>query len=150
MSRRLYSSLICGALLSTAPNAAGAQDPARSIQSLDSAWARAYATHDTTLALQLFADDLMVTSVSGALKDRTAELGDIRAQAGLQMEYFRTSGTSIRIFEGTAIVTGLAEWKYTHNGQVSNPRRRYTSVYVRGGPLGWRIVAVHMGRAPDA
>lgn len=150
MTRRLYSSIICGALVCAAPNAARAQDAARAIQALDSAWARTYATHDTSLALQLFADDLVVTSVSGSLKDRNAELADIRRQAGLQMEYFRTSGTSVRVYENTAVVTGLAEWKYTLNGQVSNPRRRYTSVFVKGGPLGWRMVALHMGRAPDA
>lgn len=149
MSRRLYSSLVCSALLCAVPNAAAAQDPSRAIQALDSAWARAYATHDTTLALQLFAEDLMVTSVSGALKDRNAELADIRRQAGLLMEYFRTAGSSVRIYENTAVVTGLAEWKYTFNGQVSSPRRRYTAVYVKGGPLGWRMVTLHMGRAPD-
>jgi len=87
--------------------------------------------------------------VGGSLKDLKGELGDIRAQTGLQMEYFRTSGTSVRVYENTAVVTGLAEWKYTLNGQVSNPRRRYTAVYVKGGPLGWRMVALHMGRAPD-
>lgn len=149
MSQRFCFSLICGAVLCAAPNAATAQDPAGAIQALDSAWARAYATHDTTLALQLFAEDLMVTSVGGSLKDRNGELGDIRAQAGQQMEYFRTGGTSVRIYENTAVVTGLAEWKYTLNGQVSSPRRRYTSVFVKGGPLGWRMVALHMGRAPD-
>jgi ketosteroid isomerase-like protein len=149
MSRRLYFSIVCGALLCSVPNAAGAQDPAPAILGLDSAWARAYATHDTTLALQLFAEDLMVTGVSGALKDRNAELADIRRQAGLQMEYFRTSGASVRVYENTAVVTGLAEWKYTFNGQVSSPRRRYTAVYVKGGPLGWHMVALHMGRAPD-
>jgi hypothetical protein len=69
MSRRLYASLICGALLYAAPNAAAAQDPTGAIHALDSAWARAYATHDTSLALQLFADDVVVTSVSGALKE---------------------------------------------------------------------------------
>jgi hypothetical protein len=34
------------------------------------------------------------------------------------------------------------------NDQKSDVKRRYTIVYARGGPLGWRIVAVHMGRAP--
>jgi ketosteroid isomerase-like protein len=126
-----------------------AQDPTAVIRGLDSAWARAYATHDTTLALSLFAENLVVTSVGGALKDRAGELADIRAQPDLKMEYFRTSDFAVRIHEGTAVVTGLAEWRYTSKGQVSNPRRRYTAVYVKGGPLGWRMLALHMGRAPE-
>ena len=144
--RTLLACLISLALL---PSSAASQDVAQALRALDSAWARAYATHDTSLAMQVFAEDLIVTSVGGALKDRAGEIGDVRRAPGLQLEYFRTSDTKIRVYEGSAVVTGLAEWKYTLNGQVSNPRRRYTAVYVKGGPLGWRMVALHMGRAPE-
>jgi hypothetical protein len=126
-----------------------AQDATAVIRGLDSAWARAYANHDTTLALSLFAENLVVTSVGGTVRDRATELADVRPRPDLKMEYFRTSDFQVRIHEGTAVVTGLAEWRYTSNAQVSNPRRRYTAVYVRGGPLGWRMLALHMGRAPD-
>jgi hypothetical protein len=135
--------------LCVSTSGAVAQDPTAVIRGLDSAWARAYATHDTTIALSLFAENIVVTSVGGALKDRAGELADIRARPDLKMEYFRTSDFQVRIHEGTAVVTGLAEWRYTMNSQVSNPRRRYTAVYVRGGPLGWRMLALHMGRAPE-
>ena len=147
----LYSraTLLALALLLAVPNAAGAQDPERTLRGLDSAWARAYATHDTATALQLFAENIVVTSVSGAQKDRAGELADVHRSPGIQMEYFRTSDVKVRIHDAAAVVTGLAEWKYTANAQVSNPKRRYTAFYVRGGPLGWRMVALHMGRAPD-
>ena len=132
------------------PNAAAAQDPERTLRGLDSAWARAYATHDTATALQLFAENIVITSVSGAQKDRAGELADVRRAPGIQMEYFRTSDVKVRVHDAAAVVTGLAEWKYTQNSQVSNPKRRYTALYVKGGPLGWRMVALHMGRAPDS
>ncbi len=141
--------LLLGTLLA-APSAVAAQDPERTLRGLDSAWARAYATHDTTTALALFAENIVVTSVSGAQKDRAGELADIRRAPGIQMEYFRTSGVAVRIHDAAAVVTGLAEWRYTANAQVSNPKRRYTAFYVRGGPLGWRMVALHIGRAPDS
>lgn len=141
--------LPCLISLALLTSSAASQDVAQAVRALDSAWARAYATHDTSLAMQVFAEDLLVTSVGGALKDRAGEIGDVRRSPGLQLEYFRTSDTKVRVYEGSAVVTGLAEWKYTQNGQVSNPRRRYTAVYVKGGPLGWRMVALHMGRAPE-
>ncbi|MGQ0641110.1 MAG: nuclear transport factor 2 family protein [Gemmatimonadaceae bacterium] len=141
--------LVLGVGICLSTTTSVAQDPAAVIRGLDSAWARAYATHDTTLALSLFADNLVVTSVGGSLKDRAGELADIRAQPDLKMEYFRTTDFAVRVHEGTAVVTGLAEWRYTMKGQLSNPRRRYTAVYVRGGPLGWRMLALHMGRAPE-
>lgn len=103
--------------LFAAVNGAAAQSAVDSVRVLDSAWARAYATHDTTLALALFAPDLVVASANGSLKSREDELGDVRSQPGLRMQYFRTSEVDLR-------------------------------VYVAGGPLGWRLVALHIGRAP--
>lgn len=131
-----------------AVNGAAAQSAVDSVRALDSAWARAYATHDTTLALALFAPDLIVTSANGSLKTRDAELGDIRAQPGLRMQYFRTSEVTVRVYGRSAVVTGLASWRFTFNERDSEVSRRYTAVYVAGGSLGWRMVALHMGRAP--
>lgn len=129
----------------TAPQARPALD---SLRTLDSAWARTYATHDTALAIALLAPDLVVTSASGALKDRAGELGDIRPFPGLVMRFFRTSDVRPRVHGETGVVTGLAEWEFTLNGRVNTMRRRYTAVYARGGPLGWRLVALHIGLAP--
>jgi len=134
-------------LLAASTGAAG-QSAVDSVRALDSAWARAYATHDTTLALALFAPDLIVTSANGSLKTRDAELGDIRVQPGLRMQYFRTSEVNVRVYGRSAVVTGLASWRFTFNERDSEVSRRYTAVFVAGGPLGWRMVALHMGRAP--
>ena len=131
-----------------AASGAASQSAVDSVRALDSAWARAYAIHDTTLALALFAPDLVVTSANGSLKTLQDELGDIRAQPGLQMHFFRTSGVSVRIYGRSAVVTGLASWRFTFNERDSDVSRRYTAVFVAGGPLGWRMVALHMGRAP--
>ena len=117
------------------------------ITRLDSLWARVYATHDTVGARQLYAADLVFTSANGSQKDLEKELDDIRPQPGLTMHYFRTTPREVRVHDGTAVATGVAEWRFTWNGQQRELKRSYTSVYVRGGPLGWRIVAVHMGMA---
>ncbi|HSE51988.1 MAG TPA: nuclear transport factor 2 family protein [Gemmatimonadales bacterium] len=131
-----------------AANGAAAQSAVDSVRALDSAWARAYATHDTTLALALFAPDFVVTSANGSLKSRADELGDIRPQPGLRMHFFRTSDVNVRVYGRSAVVTGLASWRFTFNERDSEVSRRYTAVFVAGGPLGWRMVALHMGRAP--
>jgi hypothetical protein len=47
------------------------------------------------------------------------------------------------------VVIGLAEWSWTFNGRTNVTRLRYTAVYARGGSLGWRMVALHMGPAPE-
>jgi ketosteroid isomerase-like protein len=124
------------------------QEAADSVRSLDRAWARAYATHDTVLANQLFAADLVVTSSSGQLKNKAGELEDVRPAPGLVMEFFRTDQVEVRLRKATAVLTGIAEWAFTSNGKRSELRRRYTAVYVRGGPLGWEILALQLGPPP--
>jgi len=144
-SRRLVTVV---ALLATLVAPLRAQSPVDTLRMLDSAWARAYATHDTALALALFADDLVMTSSNGARKTKPDELRDVRPYAGLRMHYFRTTGVDIKVHGDAAIVVGVAEWEFTMEGRVSAYRRSYTAVYVRGGPLHWRIVGLHMGNAP--
>jgi hypothetical protein len=126
-----------------------AQTGADSLRQLDSAWARSYATYDTALANKLFDDSLIVTSGNGRLKNKKGEMADVGPQQpGFQLHYFRTS--DVRVQPRAGVVTGLAEWSWTYNGQTNTTRRRYTAVYVRGGPLGRRMVALHIGPAPDS
>lgn len=124
------------------------QTPEASARALDSAWARAYATNDTVLATKLFADDILITSGNGTLKDKAGEMGDIRPAAGLVMHFFRTSDVQVRCSGDACVVIGLAAWEFEYNGRVNAQRRRYTAVYMKGGPLGYRMTAMHIGPAP--
>lgn len=125
-----------------------AQHTADTIRMLDAGWARSYAENDTAYALRLFADSLIVTSGNGAIKNREGELRDIRPAVGGTIHYFRTSDVRIRVSGTGAVATGLAEWSYTWQGTRSDYQRRYTATYFRGGPLGWQMVALHIGPAP--
>jgi ketosteroid isomerase-like protein len=140
--------MLRAALLLACAAAAQAQTPADTVRQLDARWARMYAENDTVTAAKLYADDLIFTATDGSLKDKAREMGDVRATPGLTLHYFRTRDTQVRVFGTGAVAAGVAEWSFTMNGQKSDVRRRYTMVYARGGSLGWRIVAVQMGRAP--
>jgi ketosteroid isomerase-like protein len=149
--REIFRAAAAVAVVSlSAPVAVTAQEAVTdSIRSLNDSWARAYATHDTTFANNLFSSDFVGTSSGGTVKNKDVEMADIRPQTNLRMHYFRTSGVDVRPHGDAAVVTGLAEWEFTFNGRVTSLRRRYTSVFVRGGPLGWRMVALHIGPAPS-
>ena len=127
---------------------ATAQTPADTIRQLDARWARMYAENDTLTAAKIYADDVVFTSTDGTLKTKAKEMADVRATPGLTLHYFRTKDTQVRVFGTGAVAAGQAEWSFTMNGQTNDVKRRYTIAYARGGPLGWHIVAVHMGRAP--
>ncbi len=100
MSVRLLLAAVSMILL---PGRAAAQGD-RSLLMADSAWARAYATHDTTLALELFSPDLVVTNTAGELKDRTGEVADVRPAPGLSMHYFRTADVREREYGRVGVV----------------------------------------------
>jgi ketosteroid isomerase-like protein len=142
------SPLIVAAILSAVAEVALAQDGAAAIRRLDSLWAQMYARQDTALALQLYADDLVFTSANGNRKTRQQELADVRPQPGLTMEFFRTTPSEVSLRDSTAVVSGVAEWRFVWNGQAREIRRTYTIGYARGGPLGWRIRTVQMGATP--
>ena len=125
-----------------------AQTSADSLRQLDSAWARSYATYDTAHANKLFDDSLFVTSGNGRTKNKKGEMADVGPQQpGFELHYFRTS--DVRVQPGAGVVTGLAEWSWTFNGRTAVTKRRYTAVYTRGGSLGWRMVTLHIGPAPE-
>src|SRR5688572_17973392 len=138
--------LLLTALTSGALNAQSVEE---SLRRADSAWARSYAQNDAAAAKSLFDDRLVVTSGTGTLKDKDGELGDVRPTAGLQMHFFRTSDVQVRMLERSAVVAGLAEWSFTWNGRTNTIRRRYTATYAQGGPLGWRMIGLHLGPAPN-
>ena len=127
-----------------------AQKDDQALRGMDSAWARSYATHDTALALSLMSDRMVMTSTDGQVKTKVMELEHIRPAPGLVMHHFRTSDVRVDLYQGVGIITGLADWAFTFNGKENAVRRRYTAVYVPGGKLGWQLVALHMGRAPES
>ena len=142
--------LICLVFIVAFAQPSASQTPADTLRRLDSAWARSYATNDTALAGKLFDDSLIVTGGNGRLKDKKGEMADVGpAQPGFQIHYFRTSDVRVRALGTGGVVIGLAEWSWTFNGQTRTTRRRYTSVFARGGPLGWRMVALHIGPAQE-
>jgi ketosteroid isomerase-like protein len=119
----------------------------RELAHLDSVWARNYATNDTATALQLMHDNFYMTSTNAAIKNRDGELRDIRLDPRLRMKYFTTQQMQTRVYGSAAVVTGIAEWSFDMGGNTRTARRRYTAVYLKGGPLGWQLLSLHMALA---
>ena len=107
-----------------------------------------YQTHDTTTAMKLYADDVLITASNGTAKDKLAEMGDVRPYPGMTADYFRSADVTVRMLGTAAVVTGRLEWRTTSNGQSRDIARRYTAAYKQGGPIGWTITALHIGPAP--
>lgn len=124
----------------------GAQSVTSQLLAIDSAWTRSYATHDTALAIRVMAPEIVITATNGSTKDRAKELEDVKPYPGMTVNYFRSA--NVKVVERAAVVIGTLEWETVSNGRTSPVRRKYTATYAKGGPLGWQMVALHIGQAP--
>ena len=148
-ARFLLLLLVVGMMACGSSRRTPAPAVALTLAQADSIWARNYAVHDTATAMRLMSEDFFMTTSAGRVKDRAMELGDIRPQPGLRMDYFRTQDVRIREYGDAGVVAGVATWSFEMSGRTSSVQRRYTAVYRRGGPLGWELVTLHMGPAPQ-
>ena len=141
--------LLLAAVLTTPLAAQGSADVA-SLRRVDSLWASTYASHDTATALAIMDPDFFMTGVSGRLKDRATELGDIRKSPGFEVPWFRSEDVRARVLGDAAYTAGILTWELRRpDGNASSYRFRYTAVWQRGGREGWRLMALHMGQAQE-
>lgn len=116
------------------------------ISTLNRAWADAVTKGDAASLDRLFADDMIVTSGSGVLRDKAGEIKDAAAAPDPDFSWthpFTTEDVRVRVYQDAAVVTGRARWGFKYKGQEVNQERRYTHLYVRQRGR-WRIVAQHV------
>jgi ketosteroid isomerase-like protein len=145
----VLATLAAGCALNSSDREPDQAADAQAVRALDARWANAYATHDTALALQVMAEDFVMTTTAGGMKDRASELNDVRGDTDEPGD-FRSMDVAVNIHGDAAVVTGRLEWSFVIEGRTVEVARRYTATWVRGGPLGWSMVALHVGRVPES
>ena len=126
-------------------SSATASKAERQITALNQSWAAAITKTDAKTLDRLFADEIIVTSGSGAIRDKASEIKDSTNDGKPDPDYaltdpFTTTEVRVKIYKNAAVVTGLAKWAFKYKEQTVNQERRYTHLYInkRGQ---WRIVA---------
>ncbi len=113
------------------------------VMALNRAWAEAITKGDPAALDRLFADDLVVTSGSGEIRNKPSEIKDAASAPDpnfIWIHPFTTEDVRVRIYGDAAVVTGLAKWTFRYKGPDVNQQRRYTHLYVKRHGQ-WRIVA---------
>jgi uncharacterized protein (TIGR02246 family) len=113
------------------------------VSALNRAWAEAITKGDAAALERLFADDMIVTTGSGTIRDKGGEIKDAAGATDPDFVWtapFTTEDVRVKIYENAAVVTGLAKWGFRYKGQEVNQQRRYTHLYVKQQGQ-WRIVA---------
>jgi uncharacterized protein (TIGR02246 family) len=121
----------------------GASKAEQEVRALNNAWAEAITKGDAPTLERLFADDLIVTSGSGEIRNKAGEIKDAAGAYDPDFVWtqpFTTSDVRVKIYQDAAVVTGLARWGFKYKGREANQERRYTHLYVKAQGQ-WRIVA---------
>lgn len=113
------------------------------VTALNRAWADAITKGDAGTLDRLFADDVIVTSGSGEIRNKAGEIKDAAGAADPDFVWthpFTTEDVRVKIYQDAAVVTGRALWGFKYKGQEVKQERRYTHLYVKQRGQ-WRIVA---------
>lgn len=122
---------------------------AEQVVALDREWANAVASGDVKKLDQLFSDDLIVTSSNGTLRNKAAEIDDVRPSPDIKTYFFNTDEIRVRVYKDAAVLTGRARWRINIKGRGDiDHERRYTSVYAKERGR-WRMVALQLTRTPQ-
>jgi ketosteroid isomerase-like protein len=132
---------------SQGPSASAA---AKQVLALDEARRLAMLHGDVAALDTILAEDATVYWGDGTADDKASTLALFRA-ARLRYSQFDYDSTRVRVYGGTAVVTGRARVRLESDGQGMSHSVRITRVYVhRAGH--WQLVAVQTTRAdpPDS
>ena len=99
---------------------------------------------DTAFIERHYADDYLSTSAAGIVRSRPEVVADFRSGA-LRYESMTHDEVRVRLYGGTAIVTGFDTVRGRDRGQDLSGRRRFTRVWVKQGGR-WRLVSNHASR----
>ena len=123
----------------------GASKAEQEIAELNREWADAIVKGDMARLDRLFADDMTVVSGNGTIRDKAAEMDDLKPTADIKTYFFNTEDVKIRVYGDSAVLTGHAKWRINLKGRDIDNERRYTSVFVKKDGR-WQIVAQHLSR----
>lgn len=108
---------------------------------LESVWNEAHLQGDAAALDRLWADDLVVVVPRMTPLPKADALGFFRG-GHMKFSRYESSELSVRVYAGSAVVTGRLRRLRERAGQSVDDDWRFTKVYVREADA-WRVVAFH-------
>jgi hypothetical protein len=129
----LFGCLILGLTASAAKAAdcEGAITADDALKAEDSRYA-AQANRDFDATGRLYGDDLVYVHSSAIVDNKPSYIE--RQRSGLHYCAMRRSDVTVRVYGCLAIMSGKGDFDVTQNGQDSNPRLLFTSIWAKRGP----------------
>ncbi len=111
-------------------------------------WADAVRDRDTKALDQIFEAEVLITTFDGKMRGKAEELEILRPGGDLKTVSVANEDVRLRIFDKTAVATGLTRMKFLVGGKESQAAFRYTAVFVKRDAR-WQIVALQTARVPQ-
>jgi ketosteroid isomerase-like protein len=129
----LFGCMMLGLTVSAAKAADcdGAITADDALKAEDSRYA-AQANRDFDAMRRLYGDDLVYVHSSAVVDNKASYIE--RQRSGLHYRAMRRSDVTVRVYGCLAIITGKGDFDVTQNGQDSNPRLLFTSIWAKRGP----------------
>ena len=138
MNKPAVTGLILAALIAFTPAVATA-DPAGDVEKMEQKRIQAIVDVDMPALYAIYADDFFYNTSSGPSLTKSEYLPRY-ASGELKVNSVDSEARDIRVYENTALVTGIAHVNLTIKGETRNLDLRYLNVWVKRAN-GWVLVA---------
>jgi ketosteroid isomerase-like protein len=123
------------------------RDYKREIEAVEEEWRTAQLNSDFATMDKLLAEDYFGISVTGQLNNKMQQLERLKKRT-LVITKIDVSDRKIKLVGRVAIVTSLAEFEGTNEGEALKGKFRYTRVYKRYPDGSWKITNFEVTRVP--
>ena len=138
MNKSAVTGCLLAVLFALAPAMALA-DPAADVEKMEQKRIRAIIEADMPTLYAIYADDFIYNTSSGPSLTK-AEYLPRYASGELKIHSADTEARDIRVYENTALVTGIVHVNLTSKGETKTLHLRYLNVWVKR-TYGWVLVA---------
>ena len=142
--KRIFVVMISLLCLWVVAKAQMAGDSGREIRELETQRFRAMERVDVATLNRILSDDLIYTHANG-LQQTKAELIGVLGSGDMKYESITPDDIRVRIYNGTAVVTGRASIKIKAHGEEQTFKLCYLDVYVKQDSR-WQMVAWQSSR----
>jgi hypothetical protein len=139
IAARVCFALLATALLLPAQNHRGLSPDESLILTLEKAWNVAEESKDVRALDQLLSNTLVYTDYDGSFMNKEQFLASVRS-ATPDADQITNENVSVRMYAGSAIVTGVYHEKGTQKGKAISRRGRFTDSWVKENGT-WLCVA---------
>ena len=138
MNKSAVIGFVLAALVSLVPAVATA-DPAADVEKMEQKRMQAVLNADMPTLYAIYADDFFYNTSSGPTLTK-AEYLPRYASGELKVNSADSEARDIRVYENTALVTGIVHVNLTAKGETKTLHLRYLNVWVKR-ENGWELVA---------